>query len=80
MTGLIPHSHTCSNFRKKINDFWELGEVREVAIFCLGRVEKVEVDSGWFEARYKTHRLLSYDHDTPSDAMDNLIKPLIWPL
>ena len=58
--------------------FWEVGEVRGVSIFRLGTVEEVDQISGWFEAGYETHRVLSYDLDTPSDALDNQIGPSVW--
>ena len=51
-----------------------------VAIFCLGTVGKVELDSRWFGAGYKTHRVLSYDLDTPFDALEIEIGPSVWPL
>ena len=35
---------------------------------------------GWVEVGYETHRVPSYDLDTPSDALDNQIGPLVWPL
>ena len=54
--------------------------MRGVSIFRLGTVEKVGVDCGWVEAGYKTHRVPSYDLDTPSDALDNQIGPSVWPL
>ena len=54
--------------------------MRGVSIFCLGTVAKVEVDSGWVGAGYETHRVPSYDLDTPSDALDNQIGPSVWPL
>ena len=43
--------------------------MQEVAIFCLRMVRKVGQIFGWFEAGPKTHRVLSYDLDSPSDAM-----------
>ena len=71
-------------YKKKIKKrfliFWEVGEVRGVSIFCLGTVGEVVLDSGWFGAGYKTHRVPSYDLDTPSDALDNQIGPSVWPL
>ena len=51
-----------------------------VSIFRLRMVEKVVEICGWFEAGYETHRVLSYDLDTPSDALDNQIGPSVWPL
>ena len=54
--------------------------MRGVSIFCFRTVEKVEEICGWFEAEYETHRVASYDLDTPSDASDNQIGPLVWPL
>ena len=51
-----------------------------VSIFRLRTVAKVGVDSGWVEAGYETHRVPSYDLDTPSDALDNQIGPSVWPL
>ena len=49
-------------------NFWEIGEVRRAAIFCLRRREEVEVSPDPNEARYVTHRIPSYDFDIPSDA------------
>ena len=49
-----------------------------VSIFRLGTVAKVELDSGWVGAGYETHRVLSYDLDTSSDALDNQIGPSVW--
>ena len=70
--------------RKKIEKrfvyIWEVDEVRGVSIFHLGTVEKVGLDSGWVGAGYETHRVPSYDLDTPSDALDNQIGPSVWPL
>ena len=54
--------------------------MRGVSIFCLRTVAEVGLDSGWFGAGYKTHRVPSYDLDTPSDALDNQIGPSVWPL
>ena len=54
--------------------------MRGVSIFCLGTVGEVVLDSGWFGAGYETHRVPSYYLDTPSDALDNQIGPLVWPL
>ena len=54
--------------------------MRGVSIFRFRTVGKVGLDSGWFEAGYKTHRVPSYDLDTPSDALDNQIGPSVWPL
>ena len=54
--------------------------MRGVSIFRLGTVEEVDQISGWVGAGYETHRVLSYDLDTPSDALDNQIGPLVWPL
>ena len=31
-------------------------------------------------AGYETHRVPSYDLDTPSDALENQIGPSVWPL
>ena len=50
--------------------------MRGVSIFC----EEVAVDCGWFEAGYEAHRVPSYDLDKPSDALENQIGPLVWPL
>ena len=66
--------------QKTFFDFWEVGEVRKAAIFFLGCIEEVGLDAGWFEAGYKTHRVASYDLETPTDALDNQIGPLVWPL
>ena len=52
--------------------------MRGVSIFRLRTVEEVEVDCGWVEAGYETHRVPSYDLDTPSDALDNQIGPSVW--
>ena len=54
--------------------------MRGVSIFRLRTVEKVELDCGWVVAGYETHRVLSSDLDTSSDALDNQIGPLVWPL
>ena len=54
--------------------------MKGVSIFRWGTVGEVEVDSGWFGAEYETHRVPSYDLDTPSDALDNQIGPSVWPL
>ena len=54
--------------------------MRGVSIFRLGTVEEVDQISGWVGAGYETHRVLSYDLDTPSDALDNQIGPSVWPL
>ena len=54
--------------------------MRGVSIFRLRTVAEVELDCGWVVAGYETHRVLSYDLDTPSDALDNQIGPLVWPL
>ena len=54
--------------------------MRRAAIFCLGRHEKVEVSPGPNEAGYKTHRVPSYDLDTPSDALEKQIGSSAWPL
>ena len=54
--------------------------MRGVSIFCLRTVAEVGVDSGWVVAGYETHRVLSYDLDTPSDALENQIGPSVWPL
>ena len=54
--------------------------MRGVSIFRLGTVEEVELDCGWVVAGYETHRVASYDLDTPSDALENQIGPSVWPL
>ena len=54
--------------------------MRGVSIFRLRTVAKVEVDSAWVEAGYKTHIVPFYDLDTFSDALDNQIGPSVWPL
>ena len=54
--------------------------MRGVSIFCLRTVGQVAVDSEWVGAGYKTHRVSSYNFDTPSDALENQIGPLVWPL
>ena len=40
----------------------------------------VELSPGPNEAGYKTHMIASYDLDTPSDALNNQIRPSVWPL
>ena len=47
--------------------------MRGVSIFRLRTVEQVGQICGWVEAGYETHRVPSYDLDTPSDALDQ------WP-
>ena len=54
--------------------------MRGVSIFCLGMVGEVGLDSKWVGAGYKTLSVPSYDLDTPSDALENQIGPLVWPL
>ena len=54
--------------------------MRRAAIFRLGRREEVGVSPGPNVAGYKTHRVPSYDLDTPSDALENQIGPSVWPL
>ena len=49
--------------KKRFLIFWEVGEVRGVSIFRLGTVEEVELDCGWVEAGFETHRVCSYDLD-----------------
>ena len=56
---------------KTFFDFWEVGEVRKAAIFYLQSREKVVVSPEPNEAKCKTHRVPSYDLDTPSDALEN---------
>ena len=51
-----------------------------VSIFWFGDGWESWVDSWWVEAGYETHRVPSYDLDTPSDALDNQIGPSVWPL
>ena len=63
-----------------ISYFWEVGEVRRAAIFCLGSREEVEVSPDLNAAGYETHRAPSYDLDTPSDALENQIGPCVWSL
>merc|ERR1711895_170646 len=60
-------------------------ECRVVAVWWrfgggLGTVEEVGQICGWVEAGYETHRVPSYDLDTPFDALDNQIGPSVWPL
>ena len=57
--------------QKTFFDFWEVGEVQKAAIFYLQSHEKVVVSPQPDGARYKTHRVPSYDLDTPSDALEN---------
>ena len=52
--------------------------MRRAAIFRLGRHAEVELDPGPNEAGYETHRVPSYDLDTPSDALENQIGPSVW--
>ena len=54
--------------------------MRRAAIFRLGRHAKVGLSPGPNEAGYETHRVPSYDLDTPSDALENQIGPSVWPL
>ena len=56
--------------QKTFFNFWEVGELRGVSIFCLQTVEQAEADCGWVVAWYKTHRVPSYDQ----------IGPSVWPL
>ena len=72
--------HDKKKIKKRFLIFWEVGEVQGVSIFRLGTVAKVELDSGWVGAGYETHRVPSYDLDTPSDALENQIGPSVWPL
>ena len=51
-----------------------------VSILRLGTVEEVGQICGWVGAGYETHRVPSYDLDTPSDALENQIGPSVWPL
>ena len=60
--------------------FEKLVRQEGVSIFCLGSVGEVGQICGWVAAGYKTHRVLSYELDTPSDALDNQIGPSVWPL
>ena len=53
--------------------------MRRAAIFCLGRHEEVRLSSGPNGAGYETHRVPSYDLDTPN-ALQNQIGPSVWPL
>ena len=57
--------------QKAFFDFWEVGEVRKAAIFYLRSHEKVVVSPELDGGRDKTHRVPSYDLDTPSDALEN---------
>ena len=52
--------------------------MRGVSIFCLGTVGKVEQICGWVGAQYETLRVLSYDLDTSSDALEIKIGPSVW--
>ena len=54
--------------------------MRRAAIFCMRRRGKVELNPGPNEAGDETHRVPSYDLDTPSDALENQIGPSVWPL
>ena len=51
-----------------------------LCLFRLRRHAKVELDPGPNVAGYETHRVPSYDLDTPSDALENQIGPSVWPL
>ena len=52
--------------------------MRSATIFCLRRHAKVEVDPEPNVAGCKTHRVPSYDLDTPFDALENQIGPSVW--
>ena len=52
--------------------------MRRAAIFRLRRHGKVGVSPGPNGAGYETHRVPSYDLDTPSDALENQIGPSVW--
>ena len=54
--------------------------MQRAAIFCLRRHAKVVVSPEPNGAGYKTHRVPSYDLNTPSDALENQIGPSVWPL
>ena len=54
--------------------------MRRAAIFRLRRHAKAGLDPEPNEAGYETHRVPSYDLDTPSDALENQIGPSVWPL
>ena len=54
--------------------------MRRAAIFRLRRHAEVGLSPGPNEAGYETHRVPSYDLDTPSDALENQIGPSVWPL
>ena len=58
--------------------FWEVGEVQSAAIFHLWCHTKVEVSPEPNESGYEIQRVPSYDHDTPSDALENQIGLLVW--
>ena len=53
--------------------------MRRAAIFRLWLHAKVGLSPGSNEAGYETHRLPSYDLDTPSEALENQIAPSVWP-
>ena len=59
-------------------DFLTGWEEKMESIFCLRRCEQVGVSPGPNEAGYETYRAPSYDLDTPSDALENQIGPLVW--
>ena len=80
MQTIFKGSYNKKKIKKRFLIFWEVGEVQGVSIFRLGTVAKVELDSGWVGAGYETHRVASYDLDTPSDALENQIGPSVWPL
>ena len=74
-----PHINTITaKIKKCFFYFWEVGEVQKAAIFYLRSHEKVVVSPQPDEARYKTHRVPSYDFNTPSDALENQIGPSVW--
>ena len=49
-------------------------------IITTRRHAKVGLRPGPNGAGYETHRVPSYDLDTPSDALENQIGPSVWPL
>ena len=77
------HNHKCACYikkkiKKRVLIFWEVGEVRRAAIFCLRRHAEVEVSPGRNGAGDETHKAPSYDLNTPSDALENQIGPSVW--
>ena len=58
---------------KKDRVLYKSTSLRKAAIFHLRSSEEVELDPEPNEAGYQTHRVPSYDLDTPSDVLENQI-------